>query len=57
VHIKDYAGNNLVEIWPKYSLVSDLFGTSMRLLINNNGAITTKQVRVEPTTGYLKVLV
>jgi hypothetical protein len=29
----------------------------MRLLINNNGAITTKQVRVEPTTGYLKVLV
>lgn len=57
MHIKDYAGNALVQLWPKESLISDLFGTSMRLLINYNGEITTRQVRVEPTTGYLKVVV
>lgn len=56
ITINDASGSSIIKFYPKSAITSDPFGTTMHLLVNNNGAIVIKQVRVDQSTGYLKVV-
>ena len=56
IAINDASGSSIIRFFPASTIASDSFGTTMHLLVNNNGAISTKQVRVDQATGYLKVI-